>query len=98
MHLLTEGGAAAPPLPADADRTGQAATWTVEPGDSLWRIAEQTLARTWRRAPHDTEIDPYWRRVVEMNRHRLSDPSNPDLIFPGQVFDVPAPPAPPSAG
>ena len=69
-------------------------TWIVEAGDHLWSIAERTLASAWARAVSDDEVAPYWRHVVEHNRARLADPSNPDLIFPGQTFLLPAPPSP----
>lgn len=71
------------------------ATWTVAPGESLWTIAEELLADAWRRPPRDTETDPFWRALIERNRHRLVDPADPDLIHPGQVFEVP--PLPPAA-
>lgn len=71
------------------------ATWTVAPGESLWTIAEELLADTWQRQPTDAEVDPFWRALVERNRDRLVDPVDPDLIHPGQVFEVPPlPPAP----
>ena len=79
--------APAPPAPAPA------ATHTIAPGEHLWAVAEQALARAWGRPPTDAEIVPYWRAVIEENRHRLADADNPDLVFPGQVMTVP--PAPP---
>lgn len=81
------------------DAEGQAVptTWFVQPGDHFWHIAEATLADAWGRAPTDAEIVPYWRQLVEVNRPRLVDQSNPDLIYPGQVFDLPAPPAAPAS-
>jgi hypothetical protein len=30
-----------------------------------------------------------WRRLVEVNRPRLVDPANPDLLYPGQVLVLP---------
>lgn len=69
-------------------------TWTVAPGESLWSIAEDLLADTWPRHPTDAEIDPFWRTLVERNRSRLIDPTDPDLIHPGQVFEVPPLPPP----
>lgn len=39
-----------------------------------------------------SEIDPYWRLLVETNRDRLADPRNADLLFPSQVLEVPPPP------
>lgn len=84
----TEGGVAQmAPVPT---------TWTVAPGESLWTIAEELLADSWRRAPSDAETDPYWRLLVERNRARLADPGDADLIHPGQVLEVPPPPAAPA--
>ena len=73
-------------------------TWTVRPGDHLWRVAERTLAETWGRPASDAEVAPYWRQVVEANRSVLSDPGNPDLVFPGQQLTIPEPPAAPYVG
>lgn len=66
-------------------------TWTVSAGESLWSIAEDVLEATLGRAPTDDEIDPFWRSLIDGNRHRLADPEDPDLILPGQVFEVPVP-------
>jgi hypothetical protein len=63
--------------------------YEVVGGDSLWRIAAATLAAERDRAPTDEEVDPYWRALIERNRHHLADPDNPDLIFPGQVLELP---------
>jgi nucleoid-associated protein YgaU len=49
------------------------------------------LASAWGRPPSDAEIVPYWRQLIEVNRAVLADRDNPDLIFPGQLFTVPAP-------
>lgn len=64
-------------------------TWTVQRGDHFWHIAEDTLAEAWGRRPTDNEIDPYWRQLIDLNRAKLVHPGNPDLIFPGQVMDLP---------
>jgi hypothetical protein len=37
----------------------------------------------------------YWHALVDANRTRLADPDNADLIFVGQSFSVPPPPAAP---
>lgn len=60
--------------------------------------SETALARAWGRTPSDAEVDPYWRVVVETNRVHLLDPANPDLVRPGQVLLVPAPPPVPRPG
>ncbi|MEZ5320653.1 MAG: hypothetical protein R2698_00935 [Microthrixaceae bacterium] len=66
-----------------------AATWTIRPGDHLWRIAHDTLTARLDRPVGEDEVTPYWRLLVEANRHRLLDPANPDLVLPGQVIDLP---------
>jgi len=70
-------------------------TWTVAAGESFWSIAEELLAEAWGRVPTDAEIDPFWRALVDANRGRLIDPADPDLVHPGQVFEIP--PAPSTA-
>ena len=72
--------------PVDAD------VWVIESGDHLWRVAEETLTHHAGRPVSDREVDGYWRTLIELNRDVLSDPTNPDLVYPGQVFTLP--PAP----
>jgi hypothetical protein len=69
----------------------------VGAGDHLWSVADRALTGAWGRAASDAELTPYWEQVVEVNRERLADPGNPDLLFPGQVVSVPTPPAAPPA-
>jgi len=73
------------PAPAVADQpaaveTAQAApklvTVTVQPGFTLWGIAQERYG--------DGVL---YVQVFEANRDRIRDP---DLIYPGQVFTVPA--------
>ena len=66
-----------------------ATTWTVRPGDHLWSIAESTLRARADGTLHERQIRSYWRKVIAVNRGRLADPGNPDLIFPGQVIRLP---------
>lgn len=66
------------------DPNSSATTWTVQPGDHLWGIAEATAA--------DDSLETiaaHWLRIIEINRHRLPDPGNPDLILPGMVVELP---------
>lgn len=65
-----------------------ALTWVVEPGDHLWHIAAETIAERGSAADDDS-IHRYWLDLIEHNRDRLVDPSNPDLIYPGQEFVLP---------
>ncbi|MGH9278012.1 MAG: LysM peptidoglycan-binding domain-containing protein [Acidimicrobiales bacterium] len=83
---------AAPVAAAPAPRVTAAATWTVRPGECFWSIAEDVLVRALGRPVTDSEIVPYWRALIEENRHLLGDRDNADLIFAGQVFAVPSPP------
>lgn len=69
----------------------------VREGDHLWGIAEDAMTEHWGRAPSDAELAPYWADVVELNDDRLLPPENPDLIYPGQVFELPPIPADPTA-
>jgi hypothetical protein len=85
-----------PPAPAATAPAAPSATWTVRPGDHFWAVAEQVLAQVWGRPPSDAEVHAYWRALVEVNRPRLRDSGNPDLLFPGQTLAVPPPPARPA--
>lgn|SRR5437763_1047548 len=67
-------------------------TWVVRSGDNLWSVAEATLARAWGRSPSDAEVDDYWRRLIAANQARLAHRDDPDLVFPGQVFQLPPTP------
>jgi len=63
----------------------------VRPGDSFWRLAERHQAERLGRQPTDGEVVACWVDLVARNRHRLVVPDDPDLIFPGQVMEIPCP-------
>lgn len=67
------------------------ASITVECGDHPWSIAESALADAWGRPPTDAEIDPYWRELLALNHF-----PDPDLVFNGQVLQLPPTPASPA--
>jgi len=69
---------------------------TLAAGDHLWSVAEKALTDAWGRAPSDGELAPFWEQLVEANRDRLPDPTNSDLVFPGEVVTVPTPPPAPA--
>jgi nucleoid-associated protein YgaU len=59
-------------------------------GDNLWAIASARLAEVrGRRAAElsDREVAAYWVTVVEANRGLRS--GDPDLIYPGEVVELP---------
>ena len=77
----------AAPAQPPADETGPAATWTVQPGDDLWSIAQHVQGQALGRAPTDDETSPYWRRLLEANSAALD---GPDLLYADQVLTLPA--------
>ncbi len=80
------------PAPAGpAARAPVASTWTVDRGECFWSIAADIVAQHRGRAVSDADVAQYWRRLIEVNRSRLVDPDDPDLLHPGQVLEVPAP-------
>lgn len=68
-RLLVPGESGQAPVPAGARRV------EVEPGDTLWSIAEEEYG--------DGER---WRRLYAANRAHVADP---DVIHPGQILDLP---------
>lgn len=67
------------------------ATWQLRPGEHLWHVAEATLTRHLERSPSEEETSAYLEALVEVNRHRLVVPANPDLVLAGQVVELPDP-------
>jgi hypothetical protein len=63
--------------------------WTTRPGDSLWSIAQHVLEWTRGHAPSDGEVATYLPKLVAANAGRLARPGHPELIFPGQEFELP---------
>jgi len=88
LHLETgdPGPAPAPVAPA-APATD---TWVVQTGDSLWSIAASHLADVNGVPASDAVVVTMWHRLIDLNRDRLVDPHEPDLIFADQVFELPA--------
>src|SRR5690606_21844874 len=64
-------------------------TVTVEAGDSFWSIGRTVLADVWERSPTDPEVAAYTRQLIDHNRDGLTARDNPDLIHPGQQFQLP---------
>lgn len=75
-----------------SERAPAPGSWTIRPGDHFWRVAEEVLTSAWGRRARGQEITTYWRQLVEANRGRLVDANNDDLLIPGQVIELPAPP------
>jgi nucleoid-associated protein YgaU len=62
---------------------GEPTSYTVRPGDSLWRIAERHLGPRATTTATAQEVARLW----EINQQRIGT-GNPDLIFPGQALRV----------
>ena len=75
-----------PPVPV----TNEA---VVRAGDNLWEIAESRLEDSWGRRPTNAELVSYWRDLIDRNASRFMRPGNANLVFPGQVMELP--PVPP---
>jgi hypothetical protein len=80
------------PEPPRSGPSGELATWRVQPGECFWSIADDVLTQARGRTPSEAEVVPYWRLLIEANRSALADRDNADLVFPGQVFTLPAVP------
>jgi hypothetical protein len=84
-----------PPAPTAApapDTVAASATdaWVVQPGESFWSIAAEHLADVNGRPVSDQEVDAYWRQLIDVNRSRLVNPTDIDLLFTGQALALPA--------
>jgi hypothetical protein len=77
--------------PPDTDDPGATdSAWVVQHGDSFWSIASEHLADVSGRSVTEGEVGSYWRQLVERNRSRLVNPNDADLLFTGQVIELPA--------
>ena len=74
---------AAPVVPVAPARVSPPLTAevVVVPGDSFWSIAVDEA--------EGRDVTTYWQALIEANRDRLVDPSNPDLLYPDQVLRLP---------
>ena len=94
MHLLdAEPSTPAPPTPAPQPSSTAALAppdvWTVAPGDSFWSIAADTMRDARGDEVDDADVVSYWATLVTENADILVAPSNPDLLFAGQVVVLP---------
>ncbi|MGH7542978.1 MAG: LysM peptidoglycan-binding domain-containing protein [Gemmatimonadota bacterium] len=73
-NVKTGGSSTAPPAEKKDTATGN--TYTVQAGDSLWKISQKLYGD-----------GNQWRRIYEANKDTIKDP---DVIHPGQTFTIPA--------
>ncbi|MGD2044488.1 MAG: hypothetical protein PVJ28_12645 [Acidimicrobiia bacterium] len=97
VGVLTAGGVAGA-TPADQVRLPitvtatepDTATVIVEKGDHLWKISARHLEVV----DPERRVAPYWRQVIAVNTPSLLS-GDPDLIYPGEVIELPPMPARP---
>jgi hypothetical protein len=66
-----------------------AATLTVQPGQSFWSIAQQTVTSRLGAVPTTAQVAHYWSELVTANAGRLPYPRDPDILFVGTVLTLP---------
>lgn len=76
------------PVP-ETDPVADATSVIVEPGDNLWSLSQARLQADLARPVSDEDVAPYWLEVIDANSERYVETGNPNLIFPGQVIDLP---------
>jgi hypothetical protein len=76
------------PAPTDTSST-TGTSYTVVPGDNFWAIAKAHLQQDLGRTPTNAEVAQYWVKLIDANKSILRS-GDPDLIFPGEVFTLPA--------
>lgn len=70
---------------AEPDEGNAPEVVTVVEGDHLWKISARHLGPN----TPDEHVAPYWRDVVAVNTPNLRS-GDPDLIYPGEVVEMPA--------
>lgn len=66
------------------DPAGEPDSVVVVKGDHLWKISARHLGDD----ASNNEIAPYWVEVIEVNTPHLRS-GDPDLIYPGEVVELP---------
>jgi hypothetical protein len=78
------------PVPGAAPARVATSTWVLQRGESLWSVAESTVAAATGGHPDPEMVGRYWAEVVAANRDRLPVPAEPDYVLPGFVVVLPA--------
>ena len=74
--------------PAARRPASAAEALVVQPGDTLWSLAETSLRRSGTASPTDRQVAQAWPRWWAANREAIGH--DPDLLLPGTVLRPPA--------
>jgi hypothetical protein len=74
-------------VPPAARPASVAEVVVVQPGDTLWSLAEVSLRRSGTASPPDRQVAQAWPRWWAANREAIGD--DPDLLLPGTVLCPP---------
>jgi LysM repeat protein len=77
------------PTPTPTPAPPPTPTHVVQRGESFWTIARAELSANGHR-PSDAEVSRYWRALIAANIAKVRN-GDPNLIYPGQSFDLPKP-------
>lgn len=75
LYTGSDGGPQQTPQPTNP-AVEEGKTYTVQKGDSLWKIAKQFYGN-----------GAQYSKIVSANADKIK---NPNLIYPGQVFTIPS--------
>jgi hypothetical protein len=64
-------------------------SYTVVSGDNFWNIAKTQVQSSLGRAPSNAETANYWVKLIDSNKSNIRS-GDASLIFPGEVFTLPA--------
>lgn len=76
--------------PASVDPEPASATWTVQPGDSYWEIAEETLDASLGHSAPVSATAKLTTVLMDLNVDRLGNRAPASLVFPGDVIVLPS--------
>lgn len=86
---VTNAAVGTVPSAVPTDDAPAMASWTIQPGEHLWRVAEAVVEAGGGRTDDIGSVAEYHQRLIAHNRTRLPVPDDPDLVFPGTVVECP---------